>query len=164
VSYSWDIPTQPNPPAPSSSGLATSSAGLRTVLAGLLDMVIDTVTLDYIRTDNGEWLESADSRSIVLCQLELELGKSYTTPGDGTEVKARLESGEPLTTSNVEADVRRAMAVLEAAGIVGAVEVSGRDEKGAQLYDESGRPAFKLSWIDLATGSPVEEVYAPLGG
>ena len=164
MSYSWDLPTPPNTPAPEASGLTTSSANVRTVLGGLLDMAIDTGTLDYIPTDDGEWLEVPDSRSIVLCQLEIELGRSYSTPGDGTDIAARRETGEPLTTSFVEAEVRRAMGVLAAAGIVGNVQVTGRDDQGRQLYDETGRAAFLLSWIDLATGSPIDDVTFAVGG
>lgn len=163
MSYSFDLPT-PNAPAPT-PGPSTSSASTRTVLGGLLDQEIDPVTLDFIDTDDGAWSETPDSRSIVLCQLELELGKSYTTPGDGTEIKARFERGDPVTTQFVEAEVRRALAVLETLGIIGAVQVSGRDEHGAQLFDESRRRAvFELRWTDLATGSPVEDVYQPFGG
>jgi hypothetical protein len=141
-----------------------SSSAARTVLAGLLDQEIDPISLDYVDTDDGEWAETADSRSIVMCQLDLELGKSITTPGDGTDIKAKLESGDPLTTSFVEAEIRRALAVLEAAGIIGSVRVNGRDENGDQLVDETGRAAFELQWIDVATGSPVDDIYRPLGG
>lgn len=164
MSYSFDLGATPNPPAPEPSNLGASSAGLRTVLAGLLDQYLDPITRDYVRTDNGEWLETPDSRTIVFIILETRLGKSYSAPGDGTEIADRIETGEPLTTANVEADIRRAMSLLEAAGVVGAVDVTGRDENGEQLVDEAGRAAFLLNWIDLATGSPVEAVFRPLGG
>lgn len=164
MSYSWDLPSTPNVPAPAPSGLTTSSAAIRTVLAGLLDQFLDPVTRDYVKTDDGEWLETPDSRTLVFCFLETELGKSFSAPGDGTEIKAKIESGDPLTTAGVEADIRRAMAVLEAAGITGSPEVTGRDEDGEQLLDESKRAVFLLSWIDLATGSPIEAVFRPLGG
>ncbi len=162
MSYSWDLPSPASETPSASSG---STASSRPVLGGLLDQEIDPVSLDYVDTDAGEWSETADSRSIVLCQLELELGKSIGTPGDGTELRAKLESGDPITTSFVEAECRRSLAILEAAGIIGSVRVNGRDpETKRQLTDEAGRAAFELSWIDLATGSPVEDVYRPLGG
>lgn len=159
--YSWSLPSN-SPPSPTSSGASTASS--RVVLAGLLDQEIDPISLDFIDTDDGEWSETADSRSIVLCQLELELGKSYTTPGDGTSLRERLESGDPLTTLFVESEIRRALGVLEVAGIIGSVVVSGRDDKGRQKYDEANRAVFELDWIDLATGSPVDAQYRPLGG
>ncbi len=153
-----------SPVAAGADGSPSATPVERTVLGGLLDQEIDPVTLDFIDTDDGAWSETPDSRSIVLCQLELELGKSYTTPGDGTQTRERLEAGDPLTTSSVEADTRRALSLLEAAGVIGSVLVNGKDELGKQLVDESGRAAFELSWVDLATGSPVEDVYRPLGG
>jgi len=160
--YSWSLPSSsPAAPEPSSS---TSSSSARPVLEGLLDQEIDPITLDFIDTADGAWSDTPDSRSLVLCQLEIELSKSYSTPGDGSEIKARLESGAPLTTAFVEADIRRSLAVLEAAGIIGSVRVSGRDDKGKQKYDETGRAVFELDWIDLATGSPVDATYRPLGG
>ena len=61
-------------------------------------------------------------------------------------------------------EVRRALGILEALGIIGSLQVNGRDEFGQQLTDETGRSVFELSWSDLATGSPVEDVYRPLGG
>lgn len=162
MSYSWSLPSSLAPaPTPAAS---TSSASSRRVLGGLLDQEIDPLTLDFIDTDDGAWSETPDSRSIVLCQLELELGQSYATPGDGTDIARTQRSGTPLTTAFVESELRRAMAVLEAAGIVGSVEVNGRDENGDQLEDETGRAVFELKWIDLATGSPVEDVYRPFGG
>lgn len=162
MSYSWSLPSS-TPPAPDTSA-STSSAASRTVLGGLLDQEIDPLTLDFIDTDDGEWSETPDSRSIVLCQLELELGQSYTAPGDGTDIARILRSGDPVTTAIVEAEIRRALAVLEGAGVIGSVRVNGRDRNGEQLVDESGRPTFELKWIDLATGSPIEDVYKPLGG
>lgn len=160
-SYSWQIP-EASPP-PSSSGPSSSSAGVRAVLGGLLDMEIDPVTLDYLDTEDGEWSETPDSRSIVLCQIELELGASIYSPGDGTRIKEMIRAGDPVTTAFVESELRRAMGLLEAAGVVGGVEVNGRDREGKQLTDETGRAVFELAWIDLATGSPVEDVYR-IGG
>lgn len=162
MSYSFDLPA-PNAPAPT-PGPSTSSTSTRTVLGGLLDQEIDPLTLDFIDTDDGEWSETPDSRAIVLCQLELVLGASFSTPGDGTDIKARFERGDPVTAQFVEAEARRALEVLEALGTIGSVEVNWRDERGAQLVDETGRAVFELAWVDLATGSPVEDVYFPLGG
>jgi hypothetical protein len=136
----------------------------RLTLSGLLDQELDPVTLDYVDTDDGEWSDTNDSRSIVLCQLELEIGGSPFFPGDGTDLKRKLRTGDPITTADVEADTRRALGILEAAGIIGGVRVNGRDEHGKQLLDEGGRPAFETQWTDLATGSPVDDVYRPFGG
>ncbi len=134
------------------------------VLAGLLDQLIDPITLDYIDEDDGTWSETPDSRSIVMCQLELELGGSYSTPGDGTAIAETMRRGDPVTPQFVEAEIRRALGVLEAIGTIGTVNVNWRDGNGDQLVDQAGRAAFEISWTDLATGSPVAGVYSPMGG
>lgn len=162
MSYSWSLPASVTP-SPGTS-ISSSTASTRTVLGGLLDQEVDPITRDFIDTDNGEWSETPDSRSIVLCQLELELGKSYSTPGDGTTIAAAFAAGDPITSAFVESEVRRSLGILEAAGVIGSLEVNWRDDNGRQLVDEAGRAVFELSWIDLATGSPVEDVYRPLGG
>lgn len=165
MSYSWILPEALVPSAPAPSG--PSSATARTTgVSGLLDQEVDPVTLDFIDTDDGEWAETADSRSIVLCQLEIELGKSIETPGDGTRIREQLENedGEPVTTSFVESEIRRALSILENLGTLEGVQVSGRDSSGDQLVDDAGRARFDLAYIDHATGSPVDIVYRPLGG
>ncbi len=151
-------------PRPSSAPTTGASSATSAILGGLLDQEIDPVTLDFIDTDDGAWSETADSRSIVLCQLELELGQSYTTPGDGTSIAETMRRGDPLTTAFVESEIRRALGVLEAVGTIGSVRANGRDQHGRQLVDEAGRAVFEIYWIDLATGSPVEDVYRPMGG
>lgn len=159
MSYSFDLPGSLSPP-PSPSGLSSpSSASNRAILGAVYDQEVDPVGYDFIDTDDGEWRETPDSRSIVLCQLEIELGGSIFTPEDGTRIAERLRAGDPLTTAFVEAELGRALGVLEAASVVSAVRVNGRDRNGRQLYDEAGRPVFELHYIDLATGSPVDEVY-----
>lgn len=160
--YSWDLP--PIAPAPPAPGASSSSASSRTVLAGLLDQEIDPTTLDFIDTPDGEWAETPDSRSIVLCQLELKLGRSYSTPGDGTRIGEQLAAGDPVTGAFVEADVRRALALLTAEGVISEVDVQYLDDRGVQLVDETGRPLFVLAYKDLATGSPVDLVYRPMEG
>jgi hypothetical protein len=120
-------------------------------------MLIDPVTLDYVDTDDGEWQETADSRTLVMCMLEMRLGSSYSAPADGTEIKAMLERGDPVTPEIVIADVSRAMGILAADGIVEDVTV-GTDT------DESGRFVLVLHWRDLASGSPVDLVYVPFQG
>jgi hypothetical protein len=163
VSYSWILPGSSSPPTSTpepSTGPSTASAA---ILGGVYDQEIDPVSLDFIDTDDGAWSETQDSRSIVMCQLDIELGSSYSFPGDGTDIRRRLESGDPLTPSIVIADIRRAMGVLASVGVLTLLDVQGVDADGDQLVDEVNRPIFLLSWIDLATGSPVDAVYRPNG-
>lgn len=129
----------------------------RSALGGSLDQLLDPVTLDYVDTDDGEWQETADSRTLVMCMLEMRLGSSYSAPQDGTEIKAMLERGDPVTPAIVVADVERAMGLLVAEGLIEDV-TTGTDT------DEAGRFVLVLHWRDLANGSPVDLVYVPFQG
>lgn len=129
----------------------------RSELGGSLDQLIDPVTLDYVDTDNGEWSETADSRTLVMCMLEMRLGKSYSAPRDGTAIKELLERGEPVTPSIVVAETDRAMSLLVTEGLIEDVTI-------ATDKDETGRFVLVLHWRDLANGSPVDLVYAPFQG
>lgn len=161
--YSWRLPDAAAA-APSPAPSSATSSSVRAFVGGLLDQEVDPVTKDFIDTANGAWSETPDSRSIVLCQIDLELGASYHTPGDGTTIAAMRQTGEPLTTGAVEVDLRRALGILVRDGVIADLEVNGRDEDGRQLVDEAGRAAFELRYRDLATGSIVDLVYRPTGG
>lgn len=144
-------------------------ATVNTQLGGLYDMYLDPVTRDYVDTDNGEWLETADSRTLVMCMLETRFGEDWAEPRDGTRIKASLENddGDPTTTAFIVAETQRAMAVLAADGIVADVSVTGTEIRGGveqTLRDEAGRQAIRLSWRDLASGSPIDLVYTPFKG
>lgn len=164
--YSWRLP------APMLLGggesLAAELAGAigRTQLGGLFDMFIDTTSFDYVDTEDGEWLETADSRTIVMQMLEIRFGKDFAAPGDGTRIKDELENddGDPVTPGFVIAETLRAMTILVDAGIISDVQATMTDERGNLLVDEAGRPVVKLFWRDLASGSPIDLVYAPFQG
>lgn len=162
MSYSWQIPGPPSgvgSPSPS----AISSPTTRTALGGLFDQEIDPITLDYIDTDNGEWSETADSRSIVMCMIDLRLGQSYAYPNDGTRIAELLESGEPVTPAVVVAEITRVMAILEIAGVLTNFSIRATDDNGNTLVDD-GRFTPELRWTDLASGSPVDLAYSPVTG
>lgn len=122
---------------------------------GQLDQLIDPATLDYVR-DGGEWAETADSRTLMMDMLELELGSSPFDPGDGTTIAARRREGAPVTPEEVEAEVLRVGDILTRSGTIADLEVSVRDANGDVLRDSSGRFVVALSWRDLASGSPVD--------
>lgn len=112
-------------------------------------MLIDPVSLDYVDTDDGEFLETADSRTIVMAMIEIRLGEAFDCPGDGTRIKALLEVGDPVTPSIVIAETLRAMGLLVDEGIIADI-----DAKEGPTVD--GRFTLLLSWRDLASGSPVD--------
>ena len=129
----------------------------RSDLGGAFDQLLDPITLDYVDSPDGDWKETADSRTLVLCMLEMRLGGSYTAPEDGTDIKAMLERGDPVTPEIVVAEASRVMSLLVTDGIVENFTVN--TDK-----DETGRFVLVLQWRDLASGSPVDLVYAPFQG
>lgn len=163
MSYTWQLPGPPGAggsTAPSSTPAVTA----RSRLGGMLDQYIDPITLDYVDTTNGEWYETADSRTIVMIMIETELEQSYTAPGDGTAIAEMFRRGDPVTPSLVASDIRRAMSILAAAGVISDFTIRVEESPGVVLVDAAGRFAPELHYIDLATGSPVDLVLAPFQG
>lgn len=157
-SFRIPAPTQPAPPtAPSTA----ASSATPSAAGALLDQLIDPVTLDYVRTDHGEWAETADSRAAVLIMIETELGASPFFPRDGTRIKAMLRAGDPVTPEMVQAETLRAGRILQLAGIMSDLTADVRDVRGRQLVDETGRQVVRMHWRDLVGGSPVDLVLQP---
>jgi hypothetical protein len=130
----------------------------KAVEGGLLDMALDPITLDYIDTDDGEWLEVSDSRTMVMIQLEQRLGESWESPGDGTSIQAELEEGDPVTPEFIAAEYERALALLVQDGLIADVVIAPvRDDFGNPIVDEAGRFLMNVSWRDLPTGSIVDD-------
>lgn len=121
-----------------------------------VDMLIDPATLDYVRTTNGEWAQTGDSRTLMMIALELELGASPFDPQDGTTIAARRRDGDPVTPEEIEAEALRVGDQLQREGIIADFSVTIRDAAGQLLRDTSGRLVVALNWRDLASGSPVD--------
>lgn len=137
------------------SGYSFVSAGAPTQLT---DRLLDPVTRDYVRTANGEWAETPDSRTLVMIMLELELGASPFDPADGTTISALRRNGDPVTPEEVEADAQRVGDALVRLGVLADFHASTRDAAGNVLRDSAGRMVVALAWRDLASGSPVDLV------
>lgn len=120
------------------------------------DMLIDPVTLDYVLTADGAWAETADSRTLVMLMLELELGASPFDPQDGTTMAARRRAGDPVTADEIEAEALRVGDILRREGLIADFEATTTDAAGNLLRDTAGRLIVALSWRDLASGSPVD--------
>lgn len=120
------------------------------------DMLIDPVTLDYVRTSDGAWAETADSRTEMMIELELELGASPFDPDDGTTIAARRRDGDPITPDEVEAEALRVCERKQRQGVIADFSVTVRDAAGNLLRDAAGRLVVSLRWRDLASGSPVD--------
>lgn len=163
---SWIIPRSDIAAAPTSPGsgfsfvpgssLSSLDASPGAGLAGLFDQLIDPNTGDYLRTENGEWAETADTRTAMQLMIDIELGASPYDPADGTLIAEARRSGAPLTPDDIRAETLRAGGVLQAAGLISDLVVQVRDQSGQVLRDQSGRLVVQLSWRDLASGSPVD--------
>lgn len=154
--YSWRLPAPPVAVAATSTAAELLQAQSKTRLGGLLDQLIDPVTLDYVDTDDGEWAETADSRSIVMIQIEMNLGEDFYAPEDGTRVKRLLETGDPLTPDIAVAESLRALSLVQVAGIISDVTATHGFVDGIFT--------ITMGWRDLASGSPVDLVYQPFQG
>lgn len=157
MSYSWSLPGPPALTPSPGSAAAALLAQVRSQLGGLYDLVLDPLTLDYVDTDDGEWLESADSRTLVMVMIEMRFGEDYAAPNDGTRIKSLLETGDPVTPEVVLAETMRVMNILVDAGII--ADVTAKDD-----VDETGRFTLVMNWRDLASGSPVDLQYVPFQG
>lgn len=134
----------------------------KTRLGGLLDQLLDPITLDYVDAPDGSWTETADSRTIFVIMARTRLGKSYLAPGDGTRIDEELETGDPVTPEFVQAEYQRIAQILTRDGVMSNFQIAVRDENGDPIVDEDGTFSPQMSWIDLATGSPVDNVTTPI--
>jgi hypothetical protein len=148
------------PLAPLDATVSASPTFAAQTVSAPLDMYLDPITLDYVDTDDGEWFEVPDSRTLVMIQLEQRLGASWESSGDGTEIKAKLEDGDPVTPEYIAAETRRALQVLVAAGNISDVSVGPIvDATGEYTRDDTGRFVLSVAWRDLASNTPVDLTY-----
>lgn len=127
--------------------------------AGETDQLLDEVTLDYVRTSNGEWAMTQDSRTIVLLMLSMRLGASPFDPLDGVTLYDLRDDGAPLTPEEILSEVVRVGALLTSRGVLSDFSARVRDQDDNILRDLAGRTLVVTSWRDLATGSPSEIVF-----
>jgi hypothetical protein len=130
-------------------------------LGGGLDQLIDPVTLSYVRTPFGEWAETADGRTMVMCMLEIELGASPFDPADGTRLKELLRIGDPVTPEEVQAETLRALGLLVRDGSISDLSCQIRDARGEVLRDQQGRAVAVTSWRDRVTGAAADISFSP---
>lgn len=148
------------------AGVFNKATTTRSELGGYFDMFIDPVTLDYVDTADGEWLETSDSRTIVMMMLDNRFGEDPLASNDGTLIKAELENdeGRPVTPEFVLSETLRALQVLVQEGIIADVDAAVTDSDGKPLTTEDGTLLVRLHYVDLASGSPVDIDYAPFSG
>jgi hypothetical protein len=125
------------------------------------DQLIDPVTLDYVRTANGEWAETADQRTKVLIALSVRLNRSPYDPADGTTIADTIERGDPITPEYLQAETLRAMQPLVDNAEIADLLIKVRDSGNRALRNANGAAVVKTQWRDLSSGSPVELTFTP---
>lgn len=154
ATFTWDLPSPPALAPDPGTAADYLFATLQSQTGGLLDLVIDPTTLDYVDTENGDWLETADSRTLVMCMIELELDGDIYTPEDGTRIKAlQRERDGAVLDEEIVAEVRRVLQVVADAGIISDSSVTSQRVAGELVVD--------CNWTDVASGSPVDLTYKP---
>jgi hypothetical protein len=121
------------------------------------DTALDFRTRDYIDTGTGEWLETEDSRTAVLFQLESRRGAWFGDADAGSRIAELIESGEPVSAAQLRDEALRCLQVLVEDAIISDLVVE-------EDVDEAGRAAIVLHYRDRTTGSPVDIAYSPWGG
>lgn len=132
-----------------------------TAFNGSGDMLLDPVRLDYVRTANGEWQQTYDSRTTVLIRLSVRLGHSPFNPEHGTAIAALLESGDLNSVDVLQNETLRVGGDLRSEGVLSDLVVAVRDNQGKPLVDSAGRNVVRTQWRDLASGGPIDEIFTP---
>jgi hypothetical protein len=145
---------------PSGFRFAAFGVGSPTVVDGL-DRLIDPVTGDYVRTENGEWTETQDSRTIMLIAMSVRLGRSAFDAHHGTSIQDRVEAGSLTSPEFILAESARVGGDLADEGTLSNLIVTIRDRDGRLLRDENGKLTVNMQWRDLASGSPVQTTFTP---
>ena len=150
--YSWQLPAPPVASVPTSSGagVATKASDLN----GLLDLAFDPVTLDLVDADDGGLVETTDSRTAVLWQMECELNSWWGDPEQGSQIAETIRGAEPGDELQLVDRVKSCLQVLVTEGVIFDLSVT-LDE------DEAGRTAIVINYRDPSTGHPVDIAYIP---
>jgi phage gp46-like protein len=130
---------------------------MATLATGSLSLVIDPITRDLIDSADGWFVESTDSRTMVLFQLESTYQAWWGDPTSGSRIRALLRGDEPATAQDVADETLRALQPLVDDGIISDLTV-GTD------VDEAKRTVILLTYRDRTSGRPVDLAYVPFGG
>jgi hypothetical protein len=125
-----------------------------------IDRLIDPVTLDYVRTEDGQWAETADNRTSVLIAFSIALGSSPFDPDHGSQIADRLKDGG-LTPEFLRAESVRIGEQLARAGILSDFQVTVRGPDKEPIRDQAGNLSVLLRWRDLSSGSPATTAFTP---
>lgn len=149
------------PPGSSGSGGGGASSpdipGQSVVATGGLDLVFDPITLDLIDALDGGFVESTDSRSAVMMQMESEYLAWWGDPFSGSRIADMISGEDPADIVDVRDEALRVLQPLVTDGIISDLTV-------ALDVDEGGRNVVLLSYTDRSSGRPIDLAYVPFGG
>ena len=127
----------------------------------LTDMFLDPETLDFTDEDDGAWREIDDSRTAVRAILDIRFNEWCGNPSDGSRLRAMLEAQDPPPLpEDLVAEAERALRVLVNESLISSLVVRLDEDPSSP----SGRVVLVASYVDLASGRPVDVVYSPFGG
>jgi phage gp46-like protein len=124
---------------------------------GALSLVIDPITRDLIDASDGWFVESTDSRTAVLWQLEATRGAWWADHTSGSRIRQVIRGDVPATELDLRDAVLSALQPLVADAIIAELAV-------ALDVDENGRKVLLLNYTDRASGRSVDLAYVPFGG
>lgn len=122
------------------------------------DILIDPITRDFVETDEGDWEETDDSRTAVLCELESREDAWWGDPPAGSQNAAIMESDVPTPEKLLDSN-RRSLRKLVAAGLISDAHIVIEEHDTA-----AGAVTFFLQWVDRSSNRPADLSYSPLGG
>lgn len=128
-----------------------------TLASGALSLVIDPITRDLVDSSDGWFVESSDSQTAVLFQLESTYAAWWGDPTSGSKVRAIVRGEEPATAQDLADETLRALQPLVDDGIISDLTV--RNE-----VDEAKRTVVLINYRDRTSGRLVDMAYVPFGG
>jgi hypothetical protein len=150
--FSWQLPP---PPISSGAGATGSSVASTTAeLLGLLDLAFDPLTHDLVDAADGAWVETTDSRTAVIFQMESELDTWWGDPTQGSRIAEIITGEDPGTIRDLVDEVKRCLQPLVAEGVISDLQVTLDTDFG-------GRPVILMLYRDRSTGHPIDLAYVP---
>src|SRR5689334_15289264 len=99
------------------------------------DVFINPATRDFVDDGEGGWVETDDSSTAVLCQIESRENAWWGDSRAGSQ-NAEILEGEVPTLDELVDSTKRALRVLGAAGLIDNITVAKQSEDSARGYGE----------------------------
>lgn len=152
--WSFVVPSLPAPASP--VGPTGSSIATTVFRAGAaFDLAIDPMTLDFIDADDGTWVETTDSRTMVIMQIESTLNAWWGDATAGSRLHAILSNATEQDVKSIVDELKRCLQPLVNDSVIETLNVSSD-------VDEAGRPVLLMTYTDRSTGRLLDLKYVPL--